>query len=101
MAIVLGLVAAYIVRQALQKPPVAQRPAPPPPQMVEVVFALNVIPKHTRLTTRDVFVSRIPKGTKLPPGVFPGVNLVEGRITKEAIGAGQAIRNDMLLALDE
>lgn len=101
MAMVLGLVAAYIVRQALEKPPVAQRPAPPAPETVPVVFALNVIPKNTRLTARDVFVQQVPKGTKLPPGVFRGVNLVEGRITKETIGAGRAIREDMLLGLDE
>jgi pilus assembly protein CpaB len=103
MAIVLGLVAAYIVRQALEKPVVAVRPAPPAPQpeMIPVVFALNVIPKHTRLSPRDVFVSQVPKGTKLPPGVFRGVNLVEGRITKETIGAGKAVRHDMLLGLDE
>ena len=103
MAMVLGLVAAYIVRQALDKPQVAQKPAPPPaqPEMVPVVFALNVIPKNTRLTSRDVFVQQVPKGTKLPPGVFRGVNLVEGRITKETIAAGRAIREEMLLGLDE
>lgn len=103
MAMVLGLVAAYIVRQALDKPPVAQKPAPPPaqPETVPVVFALNVIPKNTRLTSRDVFVQRVPKGTKLPSNIFRGVNLVEGRITKETIPAGRAIREDMLLGLDE
>ena len=87
MAIVLGLVAAYVVRQALHKPPVVQKPAPPPPapETVSVVFATNVIPKHTRLSSRDVFVTQVPKGAKLPPGVFRGVNLVEGRITKETI----------------
>lgn len=100
MAMVLGLVAAYIVRQALEKPAVAQRPAPPP-ETVPVVFALNVIPKNTRLTARDVFVQQVPKNAKLPPGVFRGVNLVEGRITKETIAAGRAIRENMLLGLDE
>ena len=98
MAIVLGLVAAYVVRQALHKPPVvAKPPAPPPaPELISVVAALNVIPKHTRLTSRDVFVTQVPKGTKLPEGAFRGVNLVEGRITKEAIAAGKALREDML-----
>jgi pilus assembly protein CpaB len=102
MAIVLGLVAAYVVRQALHKPVVVQKVAPPPaPETVSVVFATNVIPKHTRLTSRDVFVTQVPKGSKLPAGVFRGVNLVEGRITKETINAGKAIREDSLLALDE
>jgi pilus assembly protein CpaB len=103
MAVVLGLVAAYTVKQALTKPPVVERPAPPPPapEMVPVVFALNVIPKNTRLTARDVFVSQVPKGTKLPEGVYRGVNMIEGRITKSTIAPGKMIRNDMLLGLDE
>jgi pilus assembly protein CpaB len=103
MAIVMGLIAVYVVRQALTKPPVVETPAPPPPapEMVPVVFTLNVVPKHTRLTSRDVFLSQVPKGTKLPPGVFRGVNLVEGRITKEAIGPGKALREDLLLGIGE
>jgi pilus assembly protein CpaB len=103
MAVVLGLVAAYTVRQALSKPPIVERPAPPPPapEMVPVVYALNVIPKHTRLTARDVFIGQVPKGTKLPEGVFRGVNLVEGRITKDTIAPGRMLRNGMLLGLDE
>jgi pilus assembly protein CpaB len=103
MAVVLGLVAAYTVRQALSKPPVVERAAPPPsaPEMVPVVYALNIIPKHTRLTARDVFISQVPKGTPLPEGVFRGVNLVEGRITKTTIAPGKMVRSDMLLGLDE
>jgi pilus assembly protein CpaB len=82
---------------------VAAKPVPTPSalEMVPVVFTLNVIPKHTRLTSRDVFVSEVPKGTKLPPGVFRGLNLVEGRITKEAIGPGKALREDLLLGIGE
>jgi pilus assembly protein CpaB len=100
MAIVLGLVAAYVVRQALQKP-VTVKPAPPPAETVPVVFTLNVIPKHTRLTSRDVFVTQVPKGTPLPAGVFRGVNLVEGRITTETIAAGKPIRETSLLGIDD
>jgi pilus assembly protein CpaB len=102
MAIVLGLVALYVVRQALHQPPVIARPVPvKAPETVPVVFALNVIPKHTRLTNRDVFVSQVPKGTKLPSGAFRGVNLVEGRITKETIAPGKPLHDGLLLGLDE
>src|SRR5262245_42388363 len=100
MAIVLGLVAAYVVRQALHKPVIAA-PAPPPPETVPVVSTLTLVPKHTRLSSRDVFVSQVPKGTPLPTGAFRGVNLVEGRITKETIAAGKAVREDLLLGIDE
>ncbi len=103
MAIVLGLIAVYVVRQALTKPPVVEKPAPTPPapEMVPVVFTLNVVPKHTRLTNRDVFLGQVPKGTKLPPGAFRGINLVEGRITKEPIGPGKALHEDLLLGIGE
>ena len=103
MAIVLGLIAVYVVRQAMTKPPVVEKPVPPPPapEMVPVVFTLNVVPKHTRLTSRDVFLGQVPKGTKLPPGAFRGINLVEGRITKEAIGPGKALHEDLLLSIGE
>lgn len=103
MAIVLGLVAAYVVRQALHKPTVAVRPVPPvpAPEMIPVVFTLNVVPKHTRLTSRDVFLGQVLKGTKLPPGAFRGINLVEGRITKESIGPGKALREELLLGIGE
>jgi pilus assembly protein CpaB len=103
MAIVLGLVSAYVVRQALSKPPVVAKPAPEPPkpEMVSVVFARNVIPKNTQLTAEDVFVSQVPKSMKLPAGTFRGVNLVEGRITKETIAAGRVLRETNLLGLDE
>ena len=100
MAIVLGLVAAYIVRQALHQPPVAAKPAPAP-EMMQVVFAKNVIAKHTRLTAADVFVSSIPKTSKPPAGSFRGINLVEGRITKDTIPAGKIVREEFLLGLDE
>jgi Flp pilus assembly protein CpaB len=103
MAIVLGLVAAYVVRQALQKPPVVEKPAPPAPQpeVQYLVFAKTVIPKNTRLTSQDLFMGVVPKTDKRPEGTFHGTNLVIGRITKETINAGKIVREQNLLALDE
>ena len=54
MAVVLGLVAAYIVKQAMHKPEVAKVTPPPPAPApvdpgVQVVFARNNIPKNGRL----------------------------------------------------
>jgi pilus assembly protein CpaB len=104
MAIVLGLVAAYIVRQSLQKPPVAEKPAPPPPKAPEtvgVVYALYNIPKNSRLRLSDMAVSNVPKDSPLAKGTFRFSTSAEGRITKETIRAGQALRNEHLLGIGE
>jgi pilus assembly protein CpaB len=109
MAIVLGLVAAYIVRQSLEKPivaaaappPLAPRPAPAKPDLVQVVFAKGNLPKHARITADDVFVSFVGKETKAAVGTFRGSALAEGRITNQAIRAGQALREEYLLGIGE
>ena len=103
MAIVLGLVAAYIVRQALHKPPVVQKPAPAAkaPETVGVVYALYNIPKHTRLRLSDMAVSYVPKDSPLAKGTFRFSSAAEGRIAKETIRAGQAVRNEHLLGIGE
>ena len=103
MAIVLGLVAAYIVRQAMHKPPVVVKQAPPPkaPEQVAIVYALYNIPKHTRLKLADMAVSFVPKDSKLVEGTFRFSSAAEGRITKETIRAGQAVRNEHLLGIGE
>lgn len=107
MAIVLGLVAAYIVRQAMEKPPVAQAPPPPAPEpppkpeTVAVVFASVNIPKHTKIMPGDVYVAQVEKTTKAATGTFRGTPLAEGRITTQAIRAGQAIRDEYLMGIGE
>jgi Flp pilus assembly protein CpaB len=103
MAIVLGLVAAYVVRQALQKPPVVQKAPPPAPQpdVKYAVFAKNIVPKHTRLTAADVFVGPLPAEMKRPAGTFQAPNLIVGRITKETIAPGKLVREEHLLGLDD
>jgi pilus assembly protein CpaB len=106
MAIVLGLVAAYVVRQSLQKPPVVEVPAPPPPaapqpERVSVVFAKANLPKNARITADDVFVGFVGKEAKAAIGTFRDTPLAEGRITNQVIRAGQAIRDEYLLAIGE
>lgn len=104
MALVLGLVAAYIVRQSLHKPPVAAKPAPPPAapeEKVAVVYALYNIPKHSRVRLADLSVSFVPKDSKLVQGTLRYSSAAEGRITKEPIRAGQAVRNEHLLGIGE
>jgi Flp pilus assembly protein CpaB len=106
MAIVLGLVAAYIVRQSLQKPPVAVVPPPPPvvepkPDLVPVVFASMNIPKYTRISATEVHVGYVTKEAKAATGTFRASPMAEGRITTQPIRAGQAIRDEYLMAIGE
>ena len=106
MAIVLGLVAAYVVRQSLQKPPVVQAPPPPvpeppKPELVPVVFASVNIPKHTKIMPGDVYVGFVGKEAKAATGTFRGTPLAEGRITTQTIRAGQAIRDEYLMGIGE
>ena len=104
MAIVLGLVAAYIVRQAMHKPPVVARPAPPPPAPEEKVagrLALDNIPKHTRIRLTDLVGEHGSQGLEARQGTFRVPSAAEGRITKETIRAGQAVRDEYLLGIGE
>ena len=104
MAIVLGLVAAYIVRQSLEKPPVAAAPPPPEapkPDLVPVVFASINIPKHTRISATEVHVVHVPKDVKAAQGTFRASPMAEGRITNQPIKAGQAIRDEYLMGIGE
>lgn len=103
MAIVLGLVAAYIVRQSLRQPPVVEAPPPPAPKpdLVQVVFAKNNLPKHARITADDLFVALVGKESKAANGTFRNLGAAEGRITTQAIRSGQAIRDEYLLGIGE
>ena len=103
MAIVLGLVAAYIVRQSLQQPPVVEAPPPPAPKpdLVQVVFAKNNLPKHARITADDLFVALVGKETKAAKDTFRNLESAEGRITTQTIRSGQAIRDEYLLGIGE
>jgi pilus assembly protein CpaB len=106
MAIVLGLVAAYIVRQAMQKPPVVVKPPPKPPaapapQLVPVVFANANLPKHSKIGPSDIFIGYVKPEAKAATGTFKSKQLAEGRITIQTIRAGQAIRDEYLLGIGE
>src|SRR5690349_10530067 len=106
MAVVLGLVAAYIVKQAMHKPEVAKAPTPPPAPApvdpgVQVVFARNNIPKSGKLLSADLMIAYVPRTSKAAKGTFANMNIAEGRITKQAIKAGQAVREEYLLDIGE
>jgi pilus assembly protein CpaB len=101
MAIVLGLVAAYVIRQALEKPPVVKAPEPQPDPGVRVVFAAVNIPKNTRIADSDIYTSFVPKDVKAAMGSVHSVPIAVGRIARQTIKAGQAMREDYLLGIGE
>jgi pilus assembly protein CpaB len=104
MAIVLGLVAAFVVRQSLRKPPVAEvKPPPPapPPALVGVVIAAKNIPMNTQLQLSDMVIVNVPPdhaAVKLT--VRHPANGI-GRIAKQNIRAGQVVRDEFLLGIGE
>lgn len=106
MAVILGLVAAYIVKQAMHKPEIA-KVAPPAPAAapvdpgVQVVFARNNIPKNGKLLPGDLVAYFVPRTSKAATGTFANQAIAEGRIAKQPIKAGQAIREEYLLGIGE
>lgn len=105
MAIVLGLVAAYIVRQSMEKPVVVRREVPAPPPVVEeipLIIAANNLPVHTRLSPEDMRVQLVPKDS--PAAARQGVKHIPyaaGRILNQTLKAGQIIREEHLLEVGE
>lgn len=104
MAIVLGLVGAYVVRKALHQEPVVEAPKPAPKvdPGVPVVFYVANTAKNTRLTEADVFIGHVPKGSKAAEGdSIHMLNRVLGRITKNTLQSGMAVREKDLLEFGE
>jgi len=105
MAIVLGLVAAYIVKQAMHKPVVVQKPpvvkpAPVDPGVPVVVARVNT-PKNTRLQASDLYIVNVPRTSPIAKTALKFLPAAEGRIAKQAIKAGQAVREEYLMGIGE
>jgi pilus assembly protein CpaB len=104
MAIVLGLVGAYVVRKALHKEPVVEAPQPPPKvdPGIPVVFYRANTAKNTRLGPDDVFLGHVPKGTKAAEGdALHRLDRALGRITKNTLKSGMTVREKDLLEFGE
>src|SRR5436190_109673 len=104
MAIVLGLVGAYVVRKALHKEPVVEAPKPAPKVDlgIPVVFYRANTAKNTRLGPDDVFLGHVPKGTKAAEGdALHMLDRALGRITKTTLKSGMAVREKDLLEFGE
>lgn len=107
MAIVLGLVAAYVVRQSLQKPPVAavpapvRAPAPPPDPGIRVAMLKHNLPMHALITEDDVQHISVPRDFKNIDLAIKSMQIAVGRITNKPLKAGQVLRDEHLLGVGE
>ncbi len=107
MAILFGLVAAYVIRQAMDKPVVQNLP---PVELSDpgqrVVIATTNMVTNDVVTRNQVKVAYVPtekdgKPNVLPEGIFRFSPPVIGRYLKQTVKAGQAITDDMLLPIGE
>jgi pilus assembly protein CpaB len=103
MAIVLGLVAAFVVRQSMRKAPVVAVQPPPPPAaaMATVVIATKNIPLNTQITLSDMVVITVPKGHPATLTTVRHPANAVGRIAQKTIRAGQVVRDEYLLGIGE
>ena len=102
MAILFGLVAAYVIRQSMDRKEVTVLPPPPPPpQGKRVVVATVNLVKNSMVGNKQVRVTYVPEDRELPENIFRYAPPVIGRYLKQTVKAGQAITDDMLMPIGE
>lgn len=100
LAIVCGLVAAYVVRLSLTPEPVVAEPEPPEPTF-SFVIARNNLPINTVVQPEDVQILRVPMSKKPAEGAMRRTEIAVGRVVKETIKAGSVMREEYLLPIGE
>ncbi|HTN75946.1 MAG TPA: Flp pilus assembly protein CpaB, partial [Pirellulaceae bacterium] len=100
MAIVVGLVAAFVVKQVMAPKPQPVVEAPKEPT-IPVVVAIKNLPENHVVRPGDVRVVQIPVSRKPKEATLRLAAIAENRIVKEAVKAGQTMRDDMLYAIGE
>ena len=94
LAILLGLVAAYVARRSLDvKPKIA-------PEGVAVVVSQVNLPRHSRIRRDDLQVLRVPRG-QVPQGAVTSAGVAAGRLVKQTIVAGNPIVEETLYGIGE
>ena len=92
-AILLGLVATYVARRALESKP---KPYTKPARaQYQIVVAQRNLPEATRIREPDVRLVRVAKD-HVPKGALGNVNIARNRTVKTTVRAGQPILEDML-----
>lgn len=100
LAIVVGLVAAFVVKQAMQPKPQAVAAAAPKAPTVPMVVAARNLPEHAVIRRGDVRVVQVPVKVKRE-GSLRMAQIAEGRIIKEAIKAGTPVIEENLYGIGE
>lgn len=102
LAIVVGLVAAFVVKQAMQPKPQAAAPAPQAPKepTVQIVVAAKNLVENQVVQADDVRVIRIPAKRNVE-GSIRLAAIAENRIVKESVKAGQPILDSHLYGIGE
>ncbi len=99
MAIVVGLVAAFVVKQAMRPKPQPIVEAPKEPTIPLVITTRN-LPEHALVRSSDVRVVQIPLARKRE-GTLRNSQIAVGRIIKEAVKAGMPVLEENLYGIGE
>ena len=113
-AILAGLLTAYGVRKAMEKPapPAVVAPEPPEVKMFTIVVPKRNLPEYTTITAADVTEKSVPEAQfrqeyfdiyKKDPmeTLLKGQGLALYRVTKKTIMSGTPIEKDALYAIGE
>jgi Flp pilus assembly protein CpaB len=93
LAIVLGLVAAYVARRSMEQKPPARDTVP-------VVVARVNLNANTRIRAEDLQVANVPRA-RSPEKALRTAAVAAGRVTKETIQAGQPVLEAQLWGIGE
>ena len=95
MAVLGGLVFAYVVKQ------MAQRPEPVEPPGIQVVVARVNLRQREQIDRRALELAELTPGKPSPAGCLTNLNIAVARFTKQTIPAGEVITEEMLYSIGE
>ncbi|MBI86207.1 MAG: Flp pilus assembly protein CpaB [Planctomycetaceae bacterium] len=95
MAVLGGLVFAYVAKQMAQRPEPVEQPG------IQVVVARVNLRQREQIDRRALELADLRAGEPSPPGYLTNLNIAVARFTKQTIPAGEVITEDMLYSIGE
>ena len=95
MAVLGGLVFAYVVKQMAQRPEPVEQPG------IQVVVARVNLRQHEQIDRRALELVELPPNESSPTEYLTNVNIAVARFTKQTIPAGVIVTEDMLYSIGE